>query len=195
MPEGGQVKSTKIIQDLNFEQQKAVLTESPRVLVLAGAGTGKTLTLTKKIQHLLSSGYSGNEILALSFTNKAAKEMKDRLAKVVNPADMRRMWITTFHGFCLKILRQYGWNIGFEKGISVYDEDEALEVMVQVNEELGQKFSTKKLREMLEVFQDEDIMTGRGPAMDDVAKTMFKDYCYRLMQFNAVYYTRMMTKV
>ena len=96
---------SNILEGLNREQKEAVLQNKGTVLVLAGAGCGKTKVLTTRIAHLVQSGVSPYEILAVTFTNKAAKEMVERLSKMVGEEKAKKMWIGTFHSISGRILR------------------------------------------------------------------------------------------
>ena len=96
---------SKILEGLNREQKEAVLQDKGTVLVLAGAGCGKTKVLTTRIANLVSNGVSPYEILAVTFTNKAAKEMVERLSKMVGEEKAKKMWIGTFHSISGRILR------------------------------------------------------------------------------------------
>ena len=96
----------KIFEKLNTEQIKPVLDTEGAVLVLAGAGSGKTRVLTSRIAYLVEEkGVYPSSVLAITFTNKAAKEMKERLSRMVDGAE--KMWICTIHSMCVRILRQY----------------------------------------------------------------------------------------
>ena len=109
------------IQQLNQQQQDAVLYNDGPQLVIAGAGSGKTRVLTYKIVHLLSHGYEPWRILALTFTNKAAKEMRERIESVVGPAVSSKIWMGTFHSIFSRILRTHADRIGFKNSFTIYD--------------------------------------------------------------------------
>src|SRR5512139_1802549 len=96
------------LNDLNEAQQKAVINTDGPALVIAGAGAGKTRVLTYRIVHLLQKGVPAGKILALTFTNKAAREMKDRIVKKVDPQVARYLWMGTFHSIFARILRLEG---------------------------------------------------------------------------------------
>ncbi|MEE0941352.1 MAG: 3'-5' exonuclease [Bifidobacteriaceae bacterium] len=113
-----------LISDLNEQQAKAVKYDGPALLIGAGAGSGKTRVLTRRIAWALSQwGAAPSQILAITFTNKAAKEMKERLEALIGPA-ARGMWVSTFHSACLRILRMHGKHIGLESGFSIYDQSD-----------------------------------------------------------------------
>ena len=107
------------LDHLNKEQQKAATHIDGPLLILAGAGSGKTATMTHRIAYLIEQGVSPYSILAVTFTNKAAKEMRDRVEKLVGPCP--GMWIMTFHAMSLRILREYYYAAGYDRNFVVYD--------------------------------------------------------------------------
>ena len=120
---------TDIFKDLNESQQKAVeCTEGP-VMVIAGAGSGKTRVLTYKVAHLLNLGVDAFNILALTFTNKAAREMKERILQLVNDADAHNVWMGTFHSIFARVLRIEGHRLGYPPNYTIYDTDDTKRVM------------------------------------------------------------------
>jgi len=129
-----------VLAGLNKEQQKAVLKTEGPLLIQAGAGSGKTKTLTHRIAHILDSGLANNsEILAVTFTNKAAKEMRERIALLIGGnANNRSLlpFMGTFHGVCVRILRQDGEHIGVSKNFVIYDESDRKATIKQVTKKL-----------------------------------------------------------
>ncbi len=120
--------------NLNSEQNKAVMhTEGP-VLILAGAGSGKTATMTHRMAHLVDMGVDPHNILAVTFTNKAANEMRERVQKLVD--NTQGMWIMTFHALCLRMLRYSADKIGYKQGFTVYDETDKKSLVKKVYKEL-----------------------------------------------------------
>lgn len=109
------------ISDLNESQREAVTYSDGPQLVIAGAGSGKTRVLTYKIAYLLDKGIPANNILALTFTNKAAREMKERISSLVGQESARYLWMGTFHSICAKMLRQEAESLGFSRHFSIYD--------------------------------------------------------------------------
>ena len=109
------------IQELNGQQRDAVLYTDGPALVIAGAGSGKTRVLTYKIAHLLRQGYDSWRILALTFTNKAAREMRERIETLVGGATASRLWMGTFHSIFARILRANAERIGFKSNFTIYD--------------------------------------------------------------------------
>lgn len=128
-----------ILEGLNDAQKSAVLNASGPLLILAGAGSGKTKTLTHRIAHLLQGGVWPNEILAVTFTNKAAREMRERLAMLTNQPNGRGFmpWMGTFHGICVRLLRQDGAAIGISTNFVIYDEDDRQGLIKQAMKSLG----------------------------------------------------------
>lgn len=113
------------LDDLNPEQREAVLSTEGRVLILAGAGSGKTKVLTCRMAYLISvKGVPPQAVLGLTFTNKAAAEMRKRLASMVGPNLAKKATLATFHSFCLKILREEIHHLGFTKNFTLYDEED-----------------------------------------------------------------------
>ena len=125
-----------IIGQLNKEQTLPVLDTEGAILVIAGAGSGKTRVLTSRIAYLiLEKKVMPSEILAITFTNKAANEMKERLEKMVG--DVSDMWVSTIHSMCVKILRRDIDKIGYDKNFTIYDETDKDKVLKRVFEEIG----------------------------------------------------------
>ena len=110
-------------QDLNEEQREAVAHNAGPALILAGAGSGKTRVVTYRIIRLIDElKVSPFRILAVTFTNKAAQEMRDRVANLAGPQQAREVFIGTFHRFCLSILKLHAPKLGYQPGFSIYDD-------------------------------------------------------------------------
>ncbi len=124
------------LQQLNPVQRQAVTTTDGPVLVVAGPGSGKTRVLTFRIAHLIESGVAPWEILALTFTNKAAREMKDRIEKVVGPR-AQRVWAGTFHSIFARILRNEAQHIGYPSNFTIYDSDDTKSVISAIIKEMN----------------------------------------------------------
>ena len=127
----------EILKALNPEQAAAADTIDGPVLVLAGAGTGKTRVITFRIAYLLSSGIAPESILGLTFTNKAAREMRERLAALVEPETARKVTLGTFHAFCVRVLRQEGRRLGYLPGFTIADESDQQGLYRQAASTLG----------------------------------------------------------
>ena len=111
----------ELVGDLNPQQAEAVQYRGQALLIGAGAGSGKTRVLTRRIAWILSQfGAWPSQILAITFTNKAAAEMRERLGSLIGPV-AQRMWVSTFHSACVRILRRDGKSIGLKSGFSIYD--------------------------------------------------------------------------
>ncbi|MDY0340057.1 MAG: UvrD-helicase domain-containing protein [Coriobacteriia bacterium] len=137
---------TLTLDDLNPAQRDAVTTTEGPLLVLAGAGSGKTRVLTYRIAHLIRDhGVSPTSILAITFTNKAAAEMRGRLVDLIGPS-ARPMWVMTFHAFCVRLLRADGGRLGYSRSFSIYDADDSRRLLASVMTELDldQKLHTPK---------------------------------------------------
>ena len=127
----------EILKQLNPEQGEAVSTTEGPVLVLAGAGTGKTRVITFRIAYMLSRGIPAESILGMTFTNKAAREMKERLAQLVDPKLAERVTLGTFHSFCGKLLRREIKKLGYLPNFTIADESDQLGIFKQAAGEAG----------------------------------------------------------
>ena len=133
------------LQELNEQQREAVLYNDGPSLVIAGAGSGKTRVLTYKIAYLLDTGnYSPYQILALTFTNKAAREMKERIASVVGGATASRLWMGTFHSIFSRILRTHAERIGFSRDFTIYDQSDSRSLIKTIIKEMSLDDKTYK---------------------------------------------------
>lgn len=132
-----------LLENLNEEQKRAVQTVAGPLLILAGAGSGKTKVLTSRIAYLVQGGIRPKDILAVTFTNKAAKEMKERLGNIIGENVVKYMWVGTFHGICGRILRENIDNYNFQSGkkldknFTIYDETDSNAVIKQVVKKLN----------------------------------------------------------
>ena len=128
----------KILEDLNSVQREAVEHIDGPLLIFAGAGTGKTRALTYRIAYLIGAhGVEPRNILAVTFTNKAAREMKERIEGLVGSQALREMWVGTFHSICARMLREHGDRIGISRDFVIYDEDDQIHVVRECLEELA----------------------------------------------------------
>ena len=126
----------KYLEDLNQNQKEAVIHDNGPCLVIAGAGSGKTRVLTYRIAHLISSGVDPFSILALTFTNKAAKEMKQRIEKIVG-TEARSLWMGTFHSIFARILRSEGYKLGYPPNFVIYDTQDSKSLIKSIVKELN----------------------------------------------------------
>ncbi len=126
----------KYLEDLNQSQKEAVIHENGPCLVIAGAGSGKTRVLTYRIAHLINKGIDPFSILALTFTNKAAKEMKQRIEKIVG-TEARSLWMGTFHSIFARILRSEGYKLGYPPNFVIYDTQDSKSLIKSIVKELN----------------------------------------------------------
>ena len=125
------------LKGLNNAQYEAVTTIHGPLMVLAGAGSGKTRVLTMRIAHIITNGIDPFNILALTFTNKAAHEMKTRIATVVGDSDAKSLWMGTFHSVFARILRSEAHHLGFPSNFTIYDQQDALNVLKKVLKDMN----------------------------------------------------------
>src|ERR1700712_1136052 len=125
------------LQGLNEPQREAVLHRDGPVMIVAGAGSGKTKVITTRIAHLMANGVDAFNILALTFTNKAAAEMKERVEKILGNNEARNLYIGTFHSVFARILRAEGPKIGYPNNFTIYDTDDSRSVLKTVINELN----------------------------------------------------------
>lgn len=126
----------KYLEELNESQRKAVVYLDGPALVIAGAGSGKTRVLTYKIAWLLKQGFAPHRILALTFTNKAAREMKERIAGIVGEETARRLWMGTFHSIFSRILRREAEQLGFTSNFTIYDATDSKNLIKSIIKEM-----------------------------------------------------------
>src|SRR5882762_10439303 len=126
----------QFLETLNPEQREAVLRINGALLILAGAGSGKTRVITSRIAYLVGDGHAEpHEVLAVTFTNKAAEEMRARVETLLG-SDCSRMWVSTFHSLCARLLRREAPAIGLSRDFVIYDSSDQLSVVKQALKEL-----------------------------------------------------------
>jgi DNA helicase-2/ATP-dependent DNA helicase PcrA len=125
------------LQELNEAQRAPVLHKDGPLMIIAGAGSGKTRVLTYRIAHLMKEGVDPFNILSLTFTNKAAREMKERIAKIVGPSEAKNIWMGTFHSVFARILRAEADKLGFPRDFTIYDTQDSLQVIKQIIKEMN----------------------------------------------------------
>ena len=148
------------LEGLNERQKEAVITTEGPVLVIAGAGSGKTKVLTTRIAYLIENKKVNSEnILAITFTNKAAKEMKDRVSNILK-RDIRRMHISTFHSFGVEILREYGYLVNIDKNFTILDSDDSLKVIKIIIDDmnLNKTISPKHVKEVISSYKNKLVL-------------------------------------
>ena len=169
------------IDTLNEPQREAVVTTEGPLLVLAGAGSGKTRVLTYRIANLIENkGVAPWEILAITFTNKAAAEMRERLAGLVGPRS-RGMWVSTFHSMCVRILRADAERLGFTRNFTIYDTDDQKRLYKEIMAELDidpKRFPVNALMNRISSAKNELVVPGdfEKQASDPVGKVAARVY-------------------
>ncbi len=152
--------SDDLIAGLNPVQREAVIAPDGPVLVIAGAGSGKTRLLTHRVAYLIAErGVSPFEILAITFTNKAAGEMKERVAELVGPV-AHRMWVSTFHSACARILRREAGLLGYRSSFSIYDQADATRLVDYVRRDMNldpKRFPPRRLQGAISTMKNELI--------------------------------------
>ena len=191
-------RMTDLTLGLNPQQQAAVQHEGSPLLIVAGAGSGKTAVLTRRIAYLLQErGVAPWQVLAITFTNKAAAEMKERVAQLVGP-ESERMWVATFHSVCVRILRQQAQLVpGLNTNFTIYDSDDSRRLLSMIAKDFNldlKKFSARTLANGISNLKNElvdpdtalaDAERTHNPFETTVAK-VFAEYQRRLRQSNAL---------
>ncbi len=145
------------IESLNESQKAAVLQKDGPMIIIAGAGSGKTRVLTCRIAYLMQQGVDAFNILALTFTNKAAKEMKMRIAGVVGHSEAKNLWMGTFHSVFARILRSEADKLGFPKSFTIYDTQDAVRLLTSIIKEKGldkDKYKPKQVLGRISSFKN-----------------------------------------
>ncbi|WP_343089402.1 ATP-dependent helicase, partial [Methanocalculus natronophilus] len=179
-----------LIKDLNEAQQKAVSQTEGPVMAIAGAGSGKTNVLTKRIAFLINNvGVPKDQILAITFTNKAANEMKVRIAKLLN-APTQSMWISTFHSMCARILREHIEYLGYDKRFQIIDDDDTVQMIKSIQKEKGIDTKTidpRKLKTHVMNLKSEDVnISHYKEPLSGYLNIVFPEYVKRLKENNLV---------
>jgi DNA helicase-2/ATP-dependent DNA helicase PcrA len=126
-----------LLRSLNTVQRSAVTAVEGPVMIVAGAGSGKTRVLTYRVAHLLATGVAPQHVLALTFTNKAAREMRERIEALVPGEHAQRLWMGTFHATFARLLRRDADKLGFHRNFTIYDSDDAQNVIRAVMQDLS----------------------------------------------------------
>ena len=180
-----------MLENLNDMQIKAVKHKDGPLLILAGAGSGKTKVLTTRIAYLIESGISSSNILAITFTNKAAKEMKERIEKLVGKTNI---WASTFHSFGVKLLRENYDKLGYKNNFVIMDSDDSLTLVKKILKDLGydpKRFSPYMIRNKISSNKSEFVMPEEYKKFvhgeeDDVIYKVYKKYQEILFNNNSV---------
>jgi DNA helicase-2/ATP-dependent DNA helicase PcrA len=192
--EPGADRIERLLAGLNPPQREAVEHTEGALLVLAGAGSGKTRVLTHRIAYLLATGAARpGEILAITFTNKAASEMRERVGQLVGRS-VRAMWVTTFHSSCARMLRADAERLGYSKGFTIYDQADSLRMLKRCMSELGidpKRFPPRAIHSKISGAKNQLIDSGMyaetaaGP-FEEVVAEAFPLYEKRMLEANAM---------
>ncbi len=187
-------KPQEYLADLNPVQQEAVLTTEGPLLVIAGAGSGKTRVLTYRVAHLISAcGVKPNEILAITFTNKAAEEMRTRLENLLGNV-ARAIWILTFHAACGRILRREAPRLGYRSNFTIYDQADQVRLVKQCLEELERdpkRFVPRGIHAQIsnaknQLIGPDEYMERVSSFYDQTVAEVYQHYQKRMFASNAV---------
>ena len=145
------------LENLNESQKAAVLHKEGPMIIIAGAGSGKTRVLTYRIAHLMNQGVDSFNILSLTFTNKAAREMKNRIADVVGTSEAKNLWMGTFHSVFARILRSEGAHLGYPSNFTIYDTQDSVRLLSSIIKELQldkEKYKPKQVLSRISSFKN-----------------------------------------
>jgi DNA helicase-2/ATP-dependent DNA helicase PcrA len=188
------VDTDALLAGLNPQQQKAVIHEGAPLLVVAGAGSGKTRVLTRRISYLMAArGVRPYEILAITFTNKAAGEMKDRVTDLVGPI-AKSMWVSTFHSACVRLLRQEIERLGYSSTFSIYDSADSQKLISRVMETLNldaKRYPPRQFQTLISNAKNElqtpyQYLSAAQNQFETIVADVYTMYEKRLQQANAL---------
>jgi DNA helicase-2/ATP-dependent DNA helicase PcrA len=192
--EPGADRVERLLAGLNPPQREAVEHPEGPLLVVAGAGSGKTRVLTHRIAYLLATGAARpGEILAITFTNKAAAEMRERVGQLIGRS-VRAMWVTTFHSACARMLRADAERLGYSRGFTIYDESDSLRMLKRCLAELGvdpKRFPPRAVRAKISGAKNQLIDADayaemQGSVFEEVVAEAFPLYEKRMLEANAM---------
>ncbi|TXH22131.1 MAG: DNA helicase PcrA [Mycobacterium sp.] len=191
-------ETDQLLEGLNPQQREAVLHEGSPLLIVAGAGSGKTAVLTRRIAYLLAAREVGvGQILAITFTNKAAAEMRERVVQLVGPK-ARNMWVSTFHSTCVRILRNQASLLpGLNSNFSIYDSDDSRRLLMMIGKDMGldtKRYSPRLLANGISNLKNELIGPEQAAAeaseaeeeMAGIIAQVYGEYQRRLRAANAL---------
>ncbi|OBI97644.1 ATP-dependent DNA helicase PcrA [Mycobacterium alsense] len=191
-------EADRLLDDLNPQQRQAVVHEGSPLLIVAGAGSGKTAVLTRRIAYLIAArGVGVGQILAITFTNKAAAEMRERVVRLVGPR-ARAMWVSTFHSTCVRILRNQASLIdGLNSNFSIYDADDSRRLLQMIGRDMGldiKRYSPRLLANAIsnlknELIDPDEAVSNLSDASDELSRTVasvYGEYQRRLRAANAL---------
>src|SRR4051812_21433370 len=177
-----------LLDGLNPQQRQAVLHEGTPLLIVAGAGSGKTAVLTRRIAYLLAARDVGvGQVLAITFTNKAAAEMRERVVSLVGPR-ARSMWVSTFHSTCVRILRNQASLLpGLNSNFSIYDADDSRRLLMLIAKDMGldtKRYSPRLLSNCISNLKNELIdpeqavaeLSGDSAELTQITADVYSEY-------------------
>ncbi len=175
---------SKLLEGLNAEQRRAVTTTEGPVLVLAGAGSGKTKVITVRIAHLLEKGVRAENVLALTFTNKAAREMRERVGGLIGKQRAEALFVGTFHSFCMHALREHGEAVGLGNGFTICDASDQVSTVRSVLRELrvaDASIQPAQLQARISLYKNklisaDDVLKKPGDETDELVGQAYQRY-------------------
>ncbi|HEY5707820.1 MAG TPA: UvrD-helicase domain-containing protein [Solirubrobacterales bacterium] len=192
--EPGADRAERLLAGLNEPQRQAVEHGEGPLLVLAGAGSGKTRVLTHRIAYLLATGAARpGEILAITFTNKAASEMRERVEALVGRS-ARAMWVTTFHSACARMLRADAEKLGYSRSFTIYDESDSLRMLKRCMAELGvdpKRYPARSIRSQVSGAKNKLVdapayAQAQGSVFEETVASVYELYEKRMLAANAL---------
>jgi len=192
--------SSNYLEELNEAQRAAVLHKDGPLIVIAGAGSGKTRVLTYRIAHLMQSGVDAFQILALTFTNKAAREMKTRIGSLVGESEAKNLWMGTFHSVFARLLRQEADKLGFPSNFTIYDIQDSDRLIAAIIKEMGldkDLYKYKQIRSRISsfknslitvkaYFQNPDLIESDAQSRRPQMGSIYKEYVERCFKAGAM---------
>src|SRR6201992_3258242 len=178
-------QADQLLEGQKPQKRQAVVHEGSPLLIVAGAGSGKTAVLTRRIGYLIAArGVGVGQVLAITFTNKAAAEMRERVVRLVGPR-ARAMWVSTFHSTCVRILRNQASLIeGLNSNFSIYDADDSRRLLQMIGRDMGldiKRYSPRLLANAIsnlknELIDPDQAVTDLSDGSDDLARTVASVY-------------------
>src|SRR5712692_5821249 len=174
------------LDDLNARQREAMLSTEGPVLVLAGAGSGKTRVITYRIAHLIEQGVPPSAILAVTFTNKAAEQMRERVKALLSGSGREgsEVWVSTFHSFCARLLRREATRLGLKRDFTIFDQDDQAAAVKLALKKLGLDDKTYTPRSVLEHVS---AAKNRGQSAEALAAEARDDRYHKLAEVYGAY--------
>src|SRR5687767_10600680 len=189
------------LEKLNPEQREAVLHRDGPLLILAGAGSGKTRVITFRIAHLIGEGHAKpDEVLAVTFTNKASQEMRERVEGLIGD-DARGVWLSTFHALCARLLRREAPKIGLSRDFVIYDSSDQVAVVKQAQRELGiddklvpPRMALSRISHLKNRMEGPDVLRGHWNLRDEQIARIYEKYLQALKDSNALDFDDLLLK-